>query len=929
MHHTSNPPSPLAGISLTLSKTEYMELQDTSIRLKAIREPVRELARNVQIETSPPNEQRTKLLQHAKHQLQIAQTALQDYLVSLSSEPQTTAIKEAMSPKLLEHRIQQQLESLNPSTRHQQLSPLHIASLSPRLYSPPPIQSATKKANHIERAVVRMWQDKQFLNTAAKPVNEIYLRMSKRHVSSIEERIPQVPIRQLVNRHQPAASHNVIDLLNTLFRSSTVENEASLLNKQLESIPPGIVACAIANSTTQLFCQLTQQSIREYVTGSSKNEHTSGPAASPVLRLLSDHANFLTRLMENSIMYPIQASQRACRIEWWAVVACLLRELGDYESLNSIICALSSSIVISRLQDTWSQVAGVCTDAIKFILDRVLKIHPNYANYRDELTARIKKLNKKPKSAGKLSPWAIGKGDESLSLDFDSAIAINTPDLCSSNDNYVSSCVFSKEGFDLPPPRTLVPIVAVLLKDAVSADVSPSQADAKQEPPQWISILESSARQEMPLVLDYFMLRRIFSTELSSLPSLMPSRTAHTSTPRALAAATTLLKRMPRRRSHFSNAAADGSTRELSMTNCRILGDTANDGAPTIVDLLAHLLYLSSGNPCYTCSVGSLLEDLHVATSGQLAVVVATMMVFAEPWMPRECLTRLCDLREPKTAHPISYQLSRSPPATTIPSQTVSLGRASGRQKSPWLMSFRLNDTADTDRYSKRKSHMLERAGTIVKPTNVDANRKTSTDSDSTCVNRPGSPQQQPLQRSLSSNSSKSNQSAVSVTSTIVPNLPPLPANVDLPPLPMAQMPKWSPSDNPHPQVPRSGSKTPPPPASKRMLPEDAPPLPPLPVLPMPKFQPPSMTRRPPISMSPPPASKKMPTEDVSPLPTIPGTFPRAAAKSAVARGLLTEATICEKQQQQQQQSSYAGKVSAEAQMLLSFDVRGDGCQYF
>ncbi|KAJ2613562.1 hypothetical protein EV177_002476 [Coemansia sp. RSA 1804] len=1081
--------------SLVLSKTDFASLQDVSQRIKAIREPVRELMRSANISTTADqilqgangSEKRGLLLSRLKEQLEATQMTLNEYLLQIPGANTHLSLVNAASYSAGQNRGRSSTHSVHETAAYRQSRPpgLFTPDSYSHNYTSPPMPSIPLLSNrapdgkrlggppgdrvaalskspalrkvivnasmqkqtaglpetgegHVEGSVVRLWQSDNVKTAPAKPVNDVYVKLGKRHIAPLEERIPLIPTRELSSYGDTHIS--VVDLINSLLRSSTTENEVSHLTKQIETLPPGIMACAIANSTAQLFQQLTAETVRQYAVSPSSNTNNRNPppqgisrmnsrnsvssnastgsgnsaneprsslsssSSSPttpahsILRMLSDHANFLTRFMEATIIYPILASQRAKRIEWWTVVACLLRELGDYESLNSLVCVFSTA-TIGRLRASWDLVSSQCKGAIRFILERVLKIHPNYANYRNELQARIKKMQKKKKKADGAEACAaaietmlsnnkaMDSRDvkmEDESLNFDTAIAINTPDLCSSNDNYVSSCVYCKEDFDLPPPRALVPIVAVLLKDAVSSEASGegNSANSDKRPQsssqtstterlttasgtvpaasaatavgttsgsQWVAIIESCYNQDLPLSLDYFMMRRIFSTEMSSLSLLMPSAYQQSTTPRAFSAASNFLKRMPRRQSSTDK---QNGGKELTLSQCRLLGDSAISAsrAPHIVDILAHFLYISAGNPCYTCSVGAPLEKLHVSTSGQLAVVVTTALLFSEPWMPREYLTRLCDMREPRLT-PTTY--ARSPPvgslAATISAGTQpsginrmsmsshSQGYESRSSERPWLMSFKLSDSIDYSRYSKNK-HASQINGTLAnyvggsggggggsasKHSSVESARKISTDSESTCVNRPPSPngftnpekdhrsgadQTQLLsknpvfsesarkashRRSSSTHSIQStgSKSAFAAISPNLPELPPLPTNTNLPPLPSATMPRWLPSDTTNPSkspqsLPKIRAKSP-------MLMHDAPPLP---RLPMPKFQPEK------DAISSPPLSPTM----KSPLLTA----SQAAQTMPDGIPMLKQKTDA---------------ISAETQMLLNFEASASG----
>ncbi|KAJ2347009.1 hypothetical protein GGF43_004855, partial [Coemansia sp. RSA 2618] len=355
----------------------------------------------------------------------------------------------------------------------------------------------SRNAYAVERAIVTMWRRDADAQTA-QAVNEAGVALGRRH-TTLEERVPTVPVRIL--RCDTAV--DVIDLISRMLNTRTADTP-SILTHRLETIPPGIVAGAIANSTGQLFARVTPDVVAAYADGRD----------APALRMLSDHANFLTRVMETTIAHPQSATQRARRIEWWAVAVCIARELGDYEAVSSLACVFGGAAV-ARLGDAWALVSAPCKAAVRFLQDRVLKIVPNYASYRAELRLRLRRM--RPRAARE--PMPTGGADDEL--DFDSAVAISTPDLCAVDDSYVSSAVFSKDAADLPPPRMLVPIVAVLLKDAVSeaadgASRKPRLVRTPEPALHWAAVIDA-CRSSAPLSLDYFMLRRVFATEPSTL----------------------------------------------------------------------------------------------------------------------------------------------------------------------------------------------------------------------------------------------------------------------------------------------------------------------------------------------------------------------------------------------------------------------------
>ncbi|KAJ1759938.1 hypothetical protein LPJ58_002008, partial [Coemansia sp. RSA 1591] len=959
-----------SGGSAVVSKPDFLAFHNLSTRLKAVREPVRELTRVATSGPRTPEPSSGALLARVYEQIEQTQRVLYEYLASVAGIADHPALARYQALQSSEStRTSQSSESTRTSqpTRTLQLneparsrSSSHDSTLPPykstghesthkssfkgtrptSLFVPPyllaalgdtpetpmpmspmhPITPNTANTRAIVRTVSSMWQctDTQ----PARAVNEEGVQLGPRHMPALEERIPATPVRTL-GSDTPV---DVIDLVNSMLRThnSSSSCEASLLTR-LETIPPGIIACAIANSTGQLFEHVTADVVASYVRGDDV----------PALRRLSDHANFLTRLMEVTIAHPAQAAQRARRIEWWAVTACLVRELGDYEAASSLTCAFSGAAV-TRLSDAWTHVAAPCRAAIRFLQDHVLKILPNYACYRAELRMRMRRASSAPKRSEPIGT------DESL--DFDSAVAISTPDLCAADDSYVTSAVFSKDAADLPPPRMLVPIVAVLLKDAVSDGVSrtPRLVRAPPEPTlHWTCVLDA-CRPAAPLPLDYFLLRRVFATEPVLL--LTPTQSLARG---AMSTASSFLRRMPLRHSSDRD-----EPKELSLAPCRLLESPA---APTIVDVLAHLLLISAGTPCYSCRMGSLLAPLHVTSSAQLAVAVSALMLFSEPWMPREFLMRLCDMREPRAPKPHSA-LSPQPTANTLPNtanhtpalptanhtplDTHSLGSETRSIERPWLMSFKLSDSADSARYFRARS-------TLPPPRDAEPEsesvRKSSTDSDSTCVNRLPSPPQPARQgrfhsRSLSSHAALPDALSFSPFASPPPpplpshmHSPPVPSNIaslhlSPPPLPTMEMPSKSlPPPLPAMEIP---SQTLPPPLPSVEMPSQALPPPPLPTMEMPTWLPqsweptqssaydslPSNTlNQPQKNLIPPLPSLPMPRFQP---PNAPPVSPPLVPQSSQMQHIFDHLPLSHTKMKQ------LDGISAETQMLLSFDTR-------
>ncbi|ORX71424.1 hypothetical protein DL89DRAFT_266426 [Linderina pennispora] len=380
-----------------LTCTEFVHLQGISSRLTAIRDPIRDLTRSSTIATpdDPQPDQAhalklDKLHSHILQQLDLAESLIHQY---------TSALANIAS------------DEQRPESHHHRTSAPQASSAS----------GAT------ERNITTAWASSPITVSYAVPVNEVYMRLSKQQRAVMDERVPLIPRRDMSVGSSQLGS--VLELVQSLFRSSAREGTATELCKSLDTIPPGIMAYAISASASHLFQKLTPDSILE----GAKFMHGS----------FKDHTSFIARFVESSVLLSAQAKMRSRRVEWWVTVAYLLRELGDYESLNGVICAISGSVV-NRMSETWESVPASCKAAIKYIMESVLAPHQNYSSYNIELQERIAKISQPAESQSGLT--------EQISLDFDKAVAH------AAIDEYVYSPVYLKGCASLPTPSTIVPI---------------------------------------------------------------------------------------------------------------------------------------------------------------------------------------------------------------------------------------------------------------------------------------------------------------------------------------------------------------------------------------------------------------------------------------------------------------------------------------
>ncbi|KAJ1958501.1 hypothetical protein EC988_000270 [Linderina pennispora] len=813
-----------------LTRTEFVHLQGISSRLAAIRDPIRDLTRSSTIATpdDPQPDQAhmlklDKLHSHILQQLDLAESLIRQY---------TSALANIAS------------NEQRPESHHHRTSAPQASSAS----------GAT------ERNITIAWTSSPITVSYAVPVNEVYMRLSKQQRAAMDERVPLIPRRDMSVGNSQLGS--VLELVQSLFRSSAREGTATELCKSLDTIPPGIMAYAISASASHLFQQLTPDSILE----GAKFMHAGGahsPNAMPetpamqALRLIKDHTSFIARFVESSVLLSAQAKMRSRRVEWWVTVAYLLRELGDYESLNGVICAISGSVV-NRMSETWEGVPASCKTAIKYIMESVLAPHQNYSSYNIELQERIAKISQPAESptASPLERIRQSGLTEQISLDFDKAVAVDAPSQHAAIDEYVYSPVYLKGCASLPTPSTIVPIVNTLVIDAMATGLQHTTANPQSR---WRWVLDRTAHHPLSLTIDATTMRRIFAIEISHLPfsatSVAYAAAAVASvSPNASSKATGFIKRGPRR-----SSAAENSS---DPYQCRLHSAAT---PATVVDMLRHLLALAYGNPCHSCRIGAPLVDLHVTTASQLAVHLATTLLFCEPWMPHEYIFRLSDMRESRSSH--------LPPAKPHALATMAKAKAKGYASSsptqsttskgseraiegPWLAFLRPKDSPS----SSQKSRSTNRGDTYEqqikgRPDSQSLYSQSDSlfsESDNDGGDSRPSSDEPPMRVFDSGNSagymrsagaghqnhSKSPYTTGSSTRSslqsagILPSLPPLPSNAVPPPLPTANMP----TDISPLAADLAKMGIPPSYLPSSMVP------PPLPSQPMPSFQPSSHT---------------------------------------------------------------------------------------
>lgn len=97
----------------------------------------------------------------------------------------------------------------------------------------------------------------------------------------------------------------------------------------------------------------------------------------------TDFFNYLTRLIEHSILIPQEATTRAQHIHHWVKVAAKCHELQNYQTLKAIVSALGTPPV-QRLKRTWACMPKKSMTRLELLSDLMSETR-NYGRYREHM----------------------------------------------------------------------------------------------------------------------------------------------------------------------------------------------------------------------------------------------------------------------------------------------------------------------------------------------------------------------------------------------------------------------------------------------------------------------------------------------------------------------------------------------------------------
>ncbi|KAF9200701.1 DELLA protein rgl2 [Haplosporangium sp. Z 27] len=154
-----------------------------------------------------------------------------------------------------------------------------------------------------------------------------------------------------------------------LYRSASV---TSILE-----FPAYLIAYQLTLVESAIFLQIPPSAL---LTHSPKTPHRSITAS-------TDFFNYLTRMIEYSVLYPPEASGRAQSLHYWVKVAVKLHELENFQTLKAVLSALGTP-PIKRLKRTWSFVPRKSMHKLE-TLSELMSEARNYGKYREMMSSLV------------------------------------------------------------------------------------------------------------------------------------------------------------------------------------------------------------------------------------------------------------------------------------------------------------------------------------------------------------------------------------------------------------------------------------------------------------------------------------------------------------------------------------------------------------
>ncbi|KAG2205228.1 hypothetical protein INT47_009493 [Mucor saturninus] len=198
-------------------------------------------------------------------------------------------------------------------------------------------------------------------------------RVRKQQLSRGEEQqfnyqMTEIELNEAISKYTPF----VAEAKHTLNRVRTLYMSAATIPSILH-FAPGLVAYQITRIESAIFLAIPNHALLSHA---PKSPH-------PRVVASTDFFNYITRLIEHSILLPQEASVRAQHINHWIKIANKCQDLNNYQTLKAVVSALGTPPV-QRLKRTWAYIPKKSLGRLD-AMNELMSEHNNYGKYREHM----------------------------------------------------------------------------------------------------------------------------------------------------------------------------------------------------------------------------------------------------------------------------------------------------------------------------------------------------------------------------------------------------------------------------------------------------------------------------------------------------------------------------------------------------------------
>ncbi|KAF9562314.1 DELLA protein rgl2 [Mortierella alpina] len=196
------------------------------------------------------------------------------------------------------------------------------------------------------------------------------LSSSKSNRDQVDDEDDIQTVQDNVNKYTSMISNTMATITKVrelLYRSASI---TSILE-----FPAYLVAYQLTLIESAIFLEIPPSAL---LTHSPKTPHRSITAS-------TDFFNYLTRMIEYSVLFPPEASGRAQCMHYWVKVAVKLHELENFQTLKAVLSALGTPPV-KRLKRTWGFVPRKSMHKLE-TLSELMSEGRNYGKYREMMSS--------------------------------------------------------------------------------------------------------------------------------------------------------------------------------------------------------------------------------------------------------------------------------------------------------------------------------------------------------------------------------------------------------------------------------------------------------------------------------------------------------------------------------------------------------------